>query len=163
MGAKFSVCEVRWERYPRVAESAHSRAWLSWQCNRGLAANTLEAYGRGLERYLLFLAGRGLTIESATRLDIAAYVRDLLSPGPSASDSQRTDTHDSLANATLQQRVTVIRLFHDTLAEKGLPKGNPVRRRALGGRTQRGGARAGCHIPNRRVNCTLGTLGAAGR
>ncbi len=68
---------------------------LTWQCNRGLAANTLEAYGRGLERYLLFLAGRGLTIESATRLDIAAYVRDLLSPGPIANDSQRTDTHDS--------------------------------------------------------------------
>jgi site-specific recombinase XerD len=73
MNAKFSVCDVRWERYPRVAESAHARAWLTWQCNRGLAANTLEAYGRGLERYLLFLAGRGLTIDSATRLDIAAY------------------------------------------------------------------------------------------
>jgi integrase len=47
MGAKFSVCEVRWERYPRVGEGAHSRAWLTWQCNRGLAANTLAAYGRG--------------------------------------------------------------------------------------------------------------------
>ena len=57
MGAKLSMCEVRWERYPRVAESAHSRAWLRWQCNRGLAANTLEAYGRGLERNLLFLRG----------------------------------------------------------------------------------------------------------
>jgi hypothetical protein len=45
MGEKFSVCEVRWERYPRAAESAHPRAWMTWQCNRGLAANTLEAYG----------------------------------------------------------------------------------------------------------------------
>src|SRR5882762_10442101 len=94
---------------------AHCREWLTWQWNRGLAANTLEAYGRGLERYLLFLAGRNITIESATRLDIAAYVRDLLSPGTAASDSQRTDTFDTLANATLQQRVTVIRLFYDYL------------------------------------------------
>jgi len=132
MGAKFSVCEVRWERYPRVAESAHPRAWLTWQCTRGLAANTLEAYGRGLDRYLLFLAGRGLTIESATRLDIAAYVRDFLSPGSIGSDSQRTDTHAPLANATLQQRVTVIRLFHDYLVEEGLRERNPVRQSALG-------------------------------
>ena len=31
MGANFSVCDVRWERYPRVAENNHSRAWLTWQ------------------------------------------------------------------------------------------------------------------------------------
>src|SRR6266480_2026160 len=90
MGAMLSMCEVRWERYPRVAESAHSQAWLRWQCNRGLAANTLEAYGRGLERHLLFLAGRELAIEAVTRLDIAAYVRDLLAPGLAARDSLRT-------------------------------------------------------------------------
>src|SRR6266566_1085148 len=105
MGPKFSVCEVRWERYRRVAENAHSREWLTWQWNRGLAASTLEAYRRGLERYLLFLAGRGLTIEAATRLDIAAYVRDLLSPGPAASDSRISSSFDTLANATLQQRI----------------------------------------------------------
>jgi len=120
MGTEFSVCEVRWERYPRVAVNPRSRAWLTWQCNRGLAANTLEAYGRGLERYLLFLAGRCLTIETATRLDIAAYVRDQLSPRPAAEDSQQPDTHDPLANATLQQRVTVIRLFYDYLVEEGV-------------------------------------------
>ena len=130
MGAKLSMCEVRWERYPRVAESAHSQAWLRWQCNRGLAANTLEAYGRGLERHLLFLAGRGLAIEAVTRLDIAAYVRDLLSPGLASSDSLRTDTHDALANATLQQRVTVIRLFYDYLVEEGVRERNPVRQSA---------------------------------
>jgi integrase/recombinase XerD len=92
----------------------------------------LEAYGRGLERHLLFLAGRNLTIESAARLDIAAYVRDLLSLGPTASDSRRTDTHGPLANAKLQQRVTVIRLFYDYLVEEGVRERNPVRQSALG-------------------------------
>lgn len=141
MGTKFSVCEIRWERYRRAAENAHCREWLTWQWNRGLAANTLEAYGRGLERYLLFLAGRDLTIESATRLDIAAYVRDLLSPGTAASDSQRTDTFETLANATLQQRVTVIRLFYDYLVEEGIRDRNPVRQSAL---------RAGSLVPRYR-------------
>jgi integrase len=80
----------------------------------------------------VFLASRGLAIEAATRLDIAAYVRDLLSPVPTAGDSQRTDTHDTLANATLQQRVTVIRLFYDYLVEEGVRDRNPVRQSALG-------------------------------
>jgi integrase/recombinase XerD len=126
MGANSLICEVRWERYPLVAENAHSRAWLTWQCNRGLAANTLEAYGRGLERHLLFLSGKGLTIENATRLEIAAYVRDLLSPTAIVSQPRRTEA-DLLANATLQQRVTVIRLFYDYLVEEGIRERNPVR------------------------------------
>jgi integrase len=94
-----------------------------------------------LERYLLFLAGRGLTIEAATRLDIATYVRDLLSPGRAASDSKRTDTFDTLANATLQQRMTVIRLFYDYLVEEGVRDRNPVRQSAL---------RAGSLVPRYR-------------
>jgi len=92
----------------------------------------LEAYGRGLERHLLFLAGRELAIEAVTRLDIAAYVRDLLAPGLAARDSLRTNTRDLLANATLQQRVTVIRLFYDYLVEEGVRERNPVRQSALG-------------------------------
>jgi len=119
MGTNSLICEVRWERYPLVAENFHSRAWLTWQCNRGLAANTLEAYGRGLERHLLFLASKGLTIEQTTRLEISAYVRDLLLPTPGVSNSRRTDG-SLLANATLQQRVTVIRLFYDYLVEEGI-------------------------------------------
>ena len=131
MGANSLICEVRWERYPLVAENVHSRAWLTWQCNRGLAANTLEAYGRGLERHLRFLAGKGLTIEQATRLEISAYIRDLLIPTSAATDLRRTGG-DLLANATIQQRVTVIRLFYDYLVEESVRERNPVRHGALG-------------------------------
>ena len=99
MGANSLICEVRWERYPLVAENVHSRAWLTWQCNRGLAANTLEAYGRGLERHLLFLARKGLTIERTTRLEFG-HVRDLLLPRPGASNGRR-NYGDLLANTTL--------------------------------------------------------------
>jgi hypothetical protein len=58
MGTNSLISEVRWERYPLVAENFHSRDWLTWQCNRGLAANTVEAYGRGLERHLLSLRAK---------------------------------------------------------------------------------------------------------
>jgi integrase/recombinase XerD len=131
MGTNSLISEVRWERYPLVAENFHSRDWLTWQCNRGLAANTLEAYGRGLERHLLFLASNGLTIKQTTRLDIAAYVRDLLSPRSGASKLRPTGG-DLLANATLQQRVTVVRLFYDYLVEEGVRERNPVRHGTLG-------------------------------
>ena len=48
------MTQVRWERYPLVAQSPHARSWLSMQGNLGLAQNTIEAYGRALEDYLAF-------------------------------------------------------------------------------------------------------------
>ena len=46
MALEFTICEVRWERYRRVSENLHAREWLKFQAARGLAANTIEAYGR---------------------------------------------------------------------------------------------------------------------
>jgi integrase/recombinase XerD len=48
------MVEVRWERYPKVATFGPSRTWLQIQANLGLARNTIEAYGRALEDYLVF-------------------------------------------------------------------------------------------------------------
>jgi site-specific recombinase XerD len=66
------------QRFPHVAANHHARAWLGWQSNRGLEPNTLEVYGRGLETYLAFLSSRELSVEAATRFDVASYVRQLL-------------------------------------------------------------------------------------
>jgi integrase/recombinase XerD len=114
-------------RFPRVAGNDPARAWLIWQLNRGLASNTLEAYGRGLEKYLAFLRDRAVTIETASRLDIATYVRNLLPRSIVGQELDKNCTNKAVANATLQQRVTVIRLFHDYLVEEGIQDRNPVR------------------------------------
>jgi hypothetical protein len=53
------VSEIRWDRVPFVAGHGDARAWLSFQACRGLALNTLDAYGRNLERYLRFLSTAG--------------------------------------------------------------------------------------------------------
>src|SRR6266576_6629720 len=37
-----TMSEVRWERYPHIAQHAHARAWLQLQSNLGLARNTVE-------------------------------------------------------------------------------------------------------------------------
>jgi integrase/recombinase XerD len=119
--------KLRLEKFPHIARNDHARAWLTWQSNRGLAPNTLEAYGRGLEGYLMFLRDRAVTVEAATRLDVASYIRHLLPRTVNANGAGRGDQETPLANATLQQRVTVIRLFHDYLVEEAVRDRNPVR------------------------------------
>jgi integrase family protein with SAM-like domain len=67
MALEFSICEVRWERYQRVAENPHAREWLKFQAARGLAANTIAAYGRDLDSYLGFLQSQDISFESVIR------------------------------------------------------------------------------------------------
>lgn len=120
---------VCWERFPRVAVSETARAWLVLGVNLGLAANTLDAYGRALEEYLTFSAGRGIAVVAATKDHIAAYVRYLTSrPNRHGPKVVALDSGAGLANATLQQRITAVRLYYDHLMEEGLRPDNPVGR-----------------------------------
>ena len=41
--------EVRWDRFPNVHGCPDGKKWLEIQHMLGLAANTLEAYARGLD------------------------------------------------------------------------------------------------------------------
>src|SRR5260370_36058470 len=75
MALEFTISEIRWERYPRVAENAHARDWLKFQSARGLAANTLDAYGRDLDAYLAFLSSARVEFESVLRNVIGAYIQ----------------------------------------------------------------------------------------
>ena len=79
MTLEFSICEVKWDRYPRVSENAHAREWLKFQATRGLAANTIEAYGRDLDCYLGFLDTRNVPFDSVIRPTIGAYIQSMCS------------------------------------------------------------------------------------
>lgn len=139
------MTEVRWERYPLVADSPHARSWLSIQGKLGLAANTIDAYGRGLQDYLAFSARLGRNSDTARRDHIAAYVHDLAArPNPKGISVRVLDSGAGLANATMQQRLTVVRLYYDYLMEEGLRLDNPVGRgrytpgKGFGGERDRG-------------------------
>ncbi|MHB8391761.1 MAG: hypothetical protein ACYDBH_19650 [Acidobacteriaceae bacterium] len=43
------ISEIQGDRVPLVAGQKDARAWLGFQACRGLALNTLDAYGRRLE------------------------------------------------------------------------------------------------------------------
>lgn len=116
---------VHWERYPLVTQDTEAKLWLSIQANLGLSPNTVEAYGRALEDYFRFCQRIPIQPVLATREHISLYVRDLNTrpnPRPGAPSNL------GLANATLQQRLTAVRLYYDFLIEHGNRRDHPVGR-----------------------------------
>jgi site-specific recombinase XerD len=109
-------------------ENDRAREWLQIESDLGLARNTVEAYGRSLEDYLRFCESRRTDVVSASKSDIAAYVgslsgenmRDRLDPEPA--------NRPMLSNATIQLRLTAVRLFYDYLVEEGQRLHSPVAR-----------------------------------
>lgn len=130
--------EPHWHRYPLVEQIPLARTWLKVHAVR-LAGNTIDAYGRALAEYLAFCSSSGIAPEEAGREDVALFLRYLLSrPNTRGSNVRRIDSGAGLSNATIQQKLTAVRLFYDYLMEEGLRDNNPVGRgrytpgRALG-------------------------------
>ena len=126
------MTNIRWEHYPLIAQQEHTRRWLTMQGNFGLASNSIEAYGRALEGYLRFCQDQGITPEEATREQLSWYVHDLTSrPNPRGTNIRKLDSGVGLANATLQQYLTAIRLWYDYLIEEGIRKAQSGRKRPV--------------------------------
>ena len=120
---------IEWERYPLVAGLAQARTWLDIQVNLGLAPNTIQTYGHGLEDYLRFCERYNIFPPSATREHIAAYIGDLRTrPTVGRSHRMPPEPGRGLSNATIQQRLTVVRLYYDYLVEERIRERNPVGR-----------------------------------
>jgi integrase/recombinase XerD len=86
---------------------------------RGLAAHTLEAYRRDLERYAAALAGRGVTAIGGVRTqDVAAFLAGLR-----AGDEE----HPPLAASSAGRAVVAVRGLHAFAAAEGLAAGDPAR------------------------------------
>lgn len=82
------------------------------RAERGLSANTVAAYRRDLDRYVAFLAGRGVaTVGEVSAVDITEFVRDL-------SGRQ--------ARSSVARHVVSVRTFHQFCAEEGIAQTNPA-------------------------------------
>src|SRR5258707_97610 len=139
------MTEIRWEQYPLVAQHELARNWLQRQAHLQLAPNTVDAYGRCLNDYLGFCAKHSVQPEAVTRDLVALYVQDLAHrPNPKGANILSLESGRGLSNATMQQRITVLRLFCDSLIEQQLRQDNPVGRghyvpgKAFGGVRDRG-------------------------
>ena len=91
------------------------------ESNLGLAANTLDAYARAVEEYLAFSAGKDDSDrQRQQRSHRRVRARPDVTAEPRGLNVVVLDSGAGLANATLQQRITAVRLFYDYLMEKGL-------------------------------------------
>jgi site-specific recombinase XerD len=102
---------------------------LVLQSDLGRSRRTIEAYARSLVDHLTFCERHRIDVVDAGRADIASYVRDLRDrPGRHGANVVALNPGVGLANATLQLRVTVVRLFYDFLVEERVRDRNPVGR-----------------------------------
>ena len=108
------MSDVSWERFPAIAACIPAQKWVQLQSDFGRAPHTVEAYTRAMEDYLSFCSRQVVHAETAKREDIARYVHDLSArPNPRGIAMRVLDSGVGLANATMQQRLTVVRLFYD--------------------------------------------------
>lgn len=103
--------------------------WLAIQENLGRARNTILAYRCALVDYFGFCAGTQAAAWNANREHISLYVRSMTDRPRLVRPSMTSGTTPcGLANATIRQRLTAVRLYYDHLVEEGIRSDNPVGR-----------------------------------
>lgn len=142
-GESFPI-EPVWDHFPITAAHHDAKRWIQSCVMLGLAPNTITAYARAIEGFLAFCQSRSIEVRSTSREVIAKYVGDLRAqPRRERSNVVRIDSGALLSNATLQQRLTAVRLFFDFLVEDQFIKVNPLGRgrytlsKRFGGRGER--------------------------
>lgn len=106
-----------------------AQTWLQIQADLGLAPRTIDAYRRALADYVQVCQAEGIDPLTAGHGEIARYVRQLRErPSRRGAAIVAIDSGVGLANATIQQRLTAVRLFYDYLVEEQRRDDNPVGR-----------------------------------
>jgi integrase/recombinase XerD len=134
--------DINWDKYPMVASNKEAHAWLIRLANRGKAPNTLDAYGRGLNDFLEFCNRSEVEPAQITEEHVDLYIKDMRTR-PSRLGVTVVDIASGagLKNATMQQRLTVVRLWNDDLVRKKIREDNPVSRGVFNPHNSRGSKR----------------------
>lgn len=119
--------------------NAHAQAWFASRLDLTPANRANQASGLG--HYLGFCRRVGVDLERAKPDLIETYVLELTGRALQHGALPRhRQTVVGLANSTVQQRLSTVRLFYDYLVKEGVLARNPVRRsgRGRGDRGSRG-------------------------
>jgi integrase/recombinase XerD len=108
------------DRWPVLAGCVEAGEWLRMLADLGRSPRTIDAYARALTDYFGFCERACVNALTASRGDVARYVRDLR--------ERPARGGVGLANATVQLRLTALRLFCDHLVWEGVRERNPVGR-----------------------------------
>lgn len=127
-----------WSRYPVVYAEPQAQSWLTLIDNLGRSPATLDAYARGLNQYLAFCQACDVIATAATLEHVSLFVRYLRGEAVGS-----LPLRPAVSNATLQQRVTAVRLWYDHLVYQSVRERNPVPRGHLLPANSRPGDHAG--------------------
>ena len=96
------------EKWPVLGRHERAAEWLRIWVDLGRAPRTIDAYARGLAEYLLVCEREGIDRVDANRSQIALFVKDLRTqPSRRGTNIVVLDSGSGLANATMQQRLSV--------------------------------------------------------
>ena len=97
-----------WDRWPVLGRHERAAEWLGIWADLGRAPRPIDAYARGLAEFLEACERDGIDPAAATRAQVAEFVRELRTrPGRRGGNVVVLDSGAGLANATLQQRLSV--------------------------------------------------------
>src|ERR1700689_5488117 len=115
------MAEVLSGKWPVLLRHERAAEWLAIWADLGRAPRTIDAYSRGLAEYLVACERNGVDPVSATRAEVAGFVRELRTrPSRRGGNVVALDSGAGLANATLQQRLVPVRLFFCFLVGGGV-------------------------------------------
>jgi len=126
----FLMYEIRWDFYPRVAHYEPAQKWVELLVKLQKAPKTVDAYARGLDDLLAFFERTSFPLVEATRGEIASYLNDL--HNRERLNGNSPSVRSGLSHSTIQQRLTVARLWYDYLIDTRIriDDRNPVGRGA---------------------------------
>src|SRR4051794_18636555 len=156
-GCRMPNAAPLWERWPALAAVPSALAWLSMRADLGLAHRSTDAYARGLSEYLVFCAAAAADPLTVRREHVARFVRHLTerpSRHVGADAGSPSSACPRLSNATVQQRLTAVRLFSDSLGGGGLRDPTPVGRGRSAPGARGGGGRRGLALCQTRLRGT---------
>lgn len=112
-------------KWPVLLEHDRALVWLRLLDDLGRAPRTVDAYARGLAEFVSTCDRNGVDPLAATRADIAGYVHELRDRRSRRGGNVVVlDSGSGLANATIQQRLVLVRLFYDYLVVDDHPYGD---------------------------------------
>src|SRR3954463_4390837 len=117
-GCRMPNAAPLWERWPALTAVPPALAWLSMRADLGLAHRSTDAYARGLSEYLLFCAAAAadaLTARHGLVVRVVSPRTERPSQHAGADAGPPSSACPRLSNATVQQRLTAVRLFYDYL------------------------------------------------
>src|SRR5687768_5947821 len=96
-------------------------AYLEFE--RGLARNTLDAYRTDLLQFGIFLAGRGRSATDVERGDVADFLADLATGSPARDDAE---ARPPASPATINRKTACLRSFYRHLRREELIDADPT-------------------------------------